>query len=90
MKAGMRNKIHQFSDQQIKAKVFEIVKDNAFVSEALTGDENLFKDLQFDSLAYAALVVELEEELGFILSKEDIEKNLDTPNKLVDFILRNK
>ncbi|MDF8373655.1 acyl carrier protein [Weissella paramesenteroides] len=72
--------------QEILNKVITLVADHFELDPAcLTGETNLMKDIDADSIDFVELVLEMEDEFGAEISDEDAEK-LITINNTVDYI----
>ena len=72
--------------QEILDKVITLVADHFELDPAsITGETNLTKDIDADSIDFVELVLEMEDEFGAEISDEDAEK-LVTVNNTVDYI----
>jgi len=73
-------------DKQITIKVTEILVNKLGLSESeVTPDANLTKDLGIDSLDYAELTMEFEQEFDIRIPDSEAER-LVTINHAVDYI----
>jgi len=73
-------------DTQIALKITEILVNKLGLSESeVTPDANLAKDLGIDSLDYAELTMEFEQEFDIRIPDSDAEQ-LITVNHAVDYI----
>ena len=81
MKLGMNN-------DKIKSKLTDIILANTFYEGNVKENHNLFNDLDYDSISFSALIVEIEDTFGISITKEDVQNGMDTPKKIFDLILR--
>lgn len=73
--------------EYIKDNVMRLIKENSFKELAFEGDKNIFIDFDFDSLAYSAFIVDVEDFFGVSITKEEIENGLTTPNQMVQLLM---
>lgn len=76
------------TDEEIKLKVKELIKENCFYDKEIKDEHDLFIDLYYDSLALSALITELDETFSITITKEEIEAGINTTKKIVDLIKR--
>ena len=81
---------HGMSDDEIKSKLTKIILDNSFYEGEIKDDYDLFSDLDFESLSFSALIIELEEAFNISISKDDVENGMNTPNKIYELIQRKR
>lgn len=72
----------------MKEKILEILEDtceDSIVREDL--DMDLFEEDLLDSLGFAELLVNIESELGIIISPSEVTReDLSTPNKIIKLV----
>ena len=74
--------------QDIQNKITEILVDKLGLAEtAITPDANFVKDLGIDSLDYAELVMEFEQNFDIRIPDEDAEQ-MQTINQAVNYITK--
>ena len=72
---------------EIEQKIKEIVSRHLSVNvDHIKNDSHFINDLGGDSLDTVEMVLIVEEEFG-ILIEDDVAEELDTPQKVVDYII---
>lgn len=73
----------------MKEKVLDILEnicEDSVVREEL--DLDLFEEDLLDSLGFAELLVNIEDELGIVISPSEVTReDLNTPNKIIQMVL---
>lgn len=70
----------------IKDNLTRLIKNNAFDDIKFNYSQDLFVDLDFDSLAFSALIVDVEVFFEISITTEDIENGLRTPSDILKLI----
>jgi acyl carrier protein len=70
----------------VENRVLEVMKNHA--SGAITPSSTLADDCGFDSLAFTALALDLEDEFGILIQSEEAEK-WNTVQDAINFISKN-
>ena len=66
--------------------ILETICEDEVVKEEL--DMNLFEEDLLDSLSFVELLVEIEEQLGIVISPSDVKRaDMDTPNKIIALVM---
>lgn len=73
-------------DEFIKDNLTRLIKNNAFDDIEFDFSQDLFVDLDFDSLAFSALIVDVEVFFEISISTQDIENGLRTPSDILELI----
>lgn len=74
-------------DEEIKENLTRLILDNAFGKVEFEYSQDLFIDLDFDSLAYSALIVDVETFFGIGITTEDIEIGLRKPSDILKLVI---
>lgn len=73
----------------MEEKILNILEDiceDSVVKEEL--ELNLFEEDLLDSLSFVELLVEIEEQLGIVISPSEVKReDMDTPNKIVALVM---
>lgn len=73
-------------DEQIKNKIYDIISNQIGVEkEEITPDANLMKDLNAQKLEVVDLMVAIENELGIMISEEEISQ-IETIDDLLSVV----
>ena len=68
----------------MKEKILDIIEDDG-IREDLT--MNLFEEDLLDSLSFVELLVELEDNLGVVISPSEVTReDMDTPEKIIALV----
>lgn len=70
---------------EVNDEVLEILKDKLCKDE-ISSDDDLYEDLQADSLDIIELVMEIESHFHIVITDDEIDPNFTTVGHLIDFI----
>ncbi len=80
MKTGMN------TDDEIYAKIIKYIKKNLIYKIDIKPTDRFFYELEYDSLSYVTLVMDLESEFDITIDIDEITVGLDTPLDVLEFI----
>ena len=69
-----------------KQKLYELIYANSFFKGELTDDMDFFEDLDFESLSFFSLIMDIEHHFPVYISEQDIDNGINTPKKMYDLI----
>lgn len=81
MKAGM------LEVEYIKENLTRLIKENAFTDCEFNYEQDFYCQLDFDSLAFSALIVDVEAFFEISITTQDIENGLTKPSDLLELII---
>lgn len=80
MKTGMK------TNDELYEIVLKYIKKNLIYKIDVKPTDRFFHELEYDSLSYVTLVMDLESEFDITIDIDEIVTGLDTPLDVVEFI----
>lgn len=72
--------------EDIENDLFILIQNNMYEHNEIELTKDIFIDLDFDSLAFSSLIVDIEKHFKIEINQDDILKNPRTPMDLIELI----